>query len=497
MVIAVAVAMYIFKEWVAQNTPRDSEQELDQDLPIESRGSMEDNDNETTGQEHMHMHSDNNNGDPGTVSSALARQQVAVDALIKALDGLDGSDTATTATDGKNDIRRQLKDLQQDLQHEMDKQHLDQHDRHSHSQSDELDSSNQLPPLLERYPYPPSSQQDCSDTHDIEVQRLNSGPYQLGNDEEDELQVENMMSSIMIQDPKNAFKRHSWDDLQNSSKVQQQRLPLSASLYSKRDSLEFTPPSPTLLTTSKIEKSKSTILRQCGSTSAISGHQLFDETRSANHPLQLSGSTNSTSSLDCSSVLDDNGIHGDSNLAHVEAYHHHRRSTSNPHRYKTDRSTQQDQMYDAHCTTNGHTNNQPWTEVNNHLDDDDNSDGDGLDDDDEGIFHLGSDIDGVLEAIGMRGSPWVLLQNSILVFFALSLCLGVAVWLPYTLGRMIILVSKHSDPPALSSQLNSIIWFRFAPLALLEERSPPCGRSPTLLWIIFWIIALLMVFQWP
>jgi hypothetical protein len=40
-----------------------------------------------------------------------------------------------------------------------------------------------------------------------------------------------------------------------------------------------------------------------------------------------------------------------------------------------------------------------------------------------------------------------------LAFLALSFCLGVGVWLPYTLGRMIILVSKHSDPPALSDSL--------------------------------------------
>ena len=61
--------------------------------------------------------------------------------------------------------------------------------------------------------------------------------------------------------------------------------------------------------------------------------------------------------------------------------------------------------------------------------------------DDEEPFDLGEDIDGVLEAIGMRGSMWMLLQNSVLMSLMISLCLGVAVWIPYVIGRLVILVN--------------------------------------------------------
>ncbi|KAI8148867.1 hypothetical protein BJV82DRAFT_201164 [Fennellomyces sp. T-0311] len=60
--------------------------------------------------------------------------------------------------------------------------------------------------------------------------------------------------------------------------------------------------------------------------------------------------------------------------------------------------------------------------------------------DDDEPFDLGEDIDGVLEAIGMRGSMWMLVQNSVLMSLMISLCLGVAVWIPYVIGRLVILI---------------------------------------------------------
>lgn len=55
-------------------------------------------------------------------------------------------------------------------------------------------------------------------------------------------------------------------------------------------------------------------------------------------------------------------------------------------------------------------------------------------------FDVGDDINGVLEAIGMRGNPWMLVQNSVLMSLMISLCLGIAVWVPYVIGRLVILV---------------------------------------------------------
>ncbi|KAI8338940.1 hypothetical protein BC941DRAFT_373111 [Chlamydoabsidia padenii] len=72
----------------------------------------------------------------------------------------------------------------------------------------------------------------------------------------------------------------------------------------------------------------------------------------------------------------------------------------------------------------------------------DNND-DGGDDEME-PFDFGDDIDGVLEAIGMRGNPWMLLQNSVLMSLMVSLCLGVAVWIPYVVGRLVISIKPMS-----------------------------------------------------
>ncbi|CAG8693758.1 11360_t:CDS:2, partial [Ambispora leptoticha] len=41
------------------------------------------------------------------------------------------------------------------------------------------------------------------------------------------------------------------------------------------------------------------------------------------------------------------------------------------------------------------------------------------------------DLEGVLEAIGMRGSLWMLIQNSALMALLIALCLGLSIWIPY------------------------------------------------------------------
>jgi hypothetical protein len=62
--------------------------------------------------------------------------------------------------------------------------------------------------------------------------------------------------------------------------------------------------------------------------------------------------------------------------------------------------------------------------------------------DNEVPFDFVEDIDGILEAIGMRGNALMMVQNSILMSLMINLCLCVAVWIPYVIGRSIILVKK-------------------------------------------------------
>ncbi|KAG0163998.1 hypothetical protein DFQ28_010942 [Apophysomyces sp. BC1034] len=68
-----------------------------------------------------------------------------------------------------------------------------------------------------------------------------------------------------------------------------------------------------------------------------------------------------------------------------------------------------------------------------------NNDNDDNDDNDMDNDNLGDDIDGVLEAVGMRGSLWMLAQNSALMCLLISLCLGATVWVPYLIGMMFVM----------------------------------------------------------
>ena len=58
----------------------------------------------------------------------------------------------------------------------------------------------------------------------------------------------------------------------------------------------------------------------------------------------------------------------------------------------------------------------------------------------EAPFDFGEDFDGILEAIGMHGNILMLVQNSILMSLMINLCLCVTVWIPYVIGRSVILV---------------------------------------------------------
>ena len=73
---------------------------------------------------------------------------------------------------------------------------------------------------------------------------------------------------------------------------------------------------------------------------------------------------------------------------------------------------------------------------------------------DEEVFDFMENLDSILEAIGMRGSLFTLLQNSILMALMINLCLCVTVWIPYVIGRSVILVKKTiysmSTPPPLN-----------------------------------------------
>lgn len=59
-------------------------------------------------------------------------------------------------------------------------------------------------------------------------------------------------------------------------------------------------------------------------------------------------------------------------------------------------------------------------------------------------FDLMENMGNILEAIGMRGNIFMLLQNPILMSLMINLCLCVTVWIPYMIGRSFILIRPTS-----------------------------------------------------
>ncbi|CAG8627006.1 5045_t:CDS:10 [Rhizophagus irregularis] len=60
------------------------------------------------------------------------------------------------------------------------------------------------------------------------------------------------------------------------------------------------------------------------------------------------------------------------------------------------------------------------------------------DEDEENVAN--EDLEGVLEAIGMRGSLWMLAQNSALMIVLIALCLAGSIWVPFIVGKTVLLI---------------------------------------------------------
>ncbi|KAF9098672.1 hypothetical protein BGX27_000753 [Mortierella sp. AM989] len=64
-----------------------------------------------------------------------------------------------------------------------------------------------------------------------------------------------------------------------------------------------------------------------------------------------------------------------------------------------------------------------------------------IDQDDELEDFNVEEIDGILEVIGMRGSFWLLLQNSLLMSALICASLAVGIWIPFMIGKTILLMN--------------------------------------------------------
>ncbi|KIJ55634.1 hypothetical protein M422DRAFT_199944 [Sphaerobolus stellatus SS14] len=62
-------------------------------------------------------------------------------------------------------------------------------------------------------------------------------------------------------------------------------------------------------------------------------------------------------------------------------------------------------------------------------------------DDEERDQNLDEDLDGAMEAVGLRGPIFAVFQNASLMFFILTVTIGGGIWLPFTLGKTVALLT--------------------------------------------------------
>jgi hypothetical protein len=83
------------------------------------------------------------------------------------------------------------------------------------------------------------------------------------------------------------------------------------------------------------------------------------------------------------------------------------------------------------------------------------------------------DLDGVLEAVGLRGNIVVLLQHTALMVVLIAGCLGSAVWTPYIIGKAFILVR------VITMGLFSIVLYGMANISHIDLSYRVCSTSYT------------------
>ncbi|ORZ08593.1 hypothetical protein BCR42DRAFT_140245 [Absidia repens] len=452
VLILVVAATYILREWMAQNIPLEADQESETDQTIEAPSNI---DRIYTNAPRQHQLHDNYSEADNDTISILTQQQTAVDTLLNALNELD--DDGTSTKNEGNDLRKQLEDLQHDLRQEVENTQQPHHQGHHDLQQD-------------RQQHHAHHQLDNDFNTTIAGNGwMNSDGFQLNTDDDDETQVENMMQSIMVQDPANFSTRYSWDDLRNNNnfpnryyKQQQQQQQQQQSLCLKRDSLRssslFLDSSTALALDNKISSITNCQLLESAFKSGttvgndLQNHQFTKPPISA-CLLQNTNVPKSTSEIPPSSknkyhhIIDNaEDTFSRSKSSTPLAYEHSPAPSQQVQQLQQQyviEKTDQDELSDTNQSLDINTIQNISTENQRAQPIDTNDEV--LDDDDEdGIFNLGDDLDGVLQAIGMRGNPWGLLQNSILAFIIISCCLGVSVCIPYILGRLIIMIHPIS-----------------------------------------------------
>ncbi|KAF7725250.1 hypothetical protein EC973_000338 [Apophysomyces ossiformis] len=471
-VVVVFIAAYLFREWVIQNTPAEAALELvaeDADEPDGPWGNHELGDEDRR---------------------RLAQQQVAVDTLLNAMNAVDVPDQ--DAQEEREHISERLEQIRRSLhrkQRAMDNQFPDNQDREIHttqSSAQEMESSSIF-----------GSQSEANE--ELPAFNLYSRNYvnaQYGN--EIAPRGENSFSSSDTNDiPRNSPHQSILDDPNHEFWLQREQR------YREYET-SAVPPEPTVQA-DRGNKGKGRARGEAsGSHSTVFGSEdLYDTDDNEDFKTQASSSYQELNSQRSTTERDDDengsssseqrqiprGSPWSNQNALSEVDHALDPSIQIPTRVPLARhgipAMLQPQPID-------HLQVQNEVRAEQGDNDNDNDNGNGNDNNnneeaglqgDEG-FDIGDDIEGVLEAIGMRGNLWMLVQNSVLMALMISLCLAVAVWIPYVVGRVVILIRPISfvqtpiyilrlvTDPAVDFILDSFVPFAWSALASKQSIFP-------------------------
>ncbi|KAI7905092.1 uncharacterized protein BX663DRAFT_549940 [Cokeromyces recurvatus] len=101
-------------------------------------------------------------------------------------------------------------------------------------------------------------------------------------------------------------------------------------------------------------------------------------------------------------------------------------------------------LEDNNNATNNNNDNDNNNATNNNNDNVNNNANNNNNNNNDMAFDIMDDIDGILEAIGLRGNILLLLKNAILMLLMINLCLCIVVWIPYITGRIFITIHPQS-----------------------------------------------------
>ncbi|CAO3618449.1 unnamed protein product [Cunninghamella blakesleeana] len=491
ILIIIVVAAYLFREWVIQNTPaeidRDSEIEEEENVNIFDR-----NDNnidlDSYDQQDLQQHETINNGNTNTNKSnnrlsinSMVKQQTAVDVLLYSLNDMKEN---REIREGDNDqaIKTSLKNIHDELGHNLtiydseDEEYVrEQHQSNrssviinsnrssliinsnrnskiinSHRNSMVMNNGNTTTFDFSLYDFHQEKQMNDEKKENNEINQNNNNDVVDDDDDDDE--INKIMQGIMLQGSSTTSNNNN-----NNNNPEKQKQKMNSCLKNEFESA-YEINKKMINNNSKVGSSPSLVKKNKNQELLYSHTNTWPKEEANIHIENLNISTNiqSRKKKPQQNPYDDHYYYHqeyDASLSastststtttlHDKMPMHQASSSTSTSSSSSSSSSVMTTEATLHNNDPNMTNDHPQQQQNHHRNRNDfpllGLEDNPIFNDDE-PFDLVEDIDGVLEAIGMRGNPWLLLQNSVLVAVLIALCLGITVWIPCIVGRFIIL----------------------------------------------------------